>query len=423
MIGCLYTMPITKRSEDGVSTRWLAWGREATSIEAIRHVLLTYPSEPQTIAAGVAAVYRLSNKPREVLKETAFDPRMTTLAALQHVPAADLDLAELPIDVDDAAPDLLRLSLLLVGLGRAPPFMLNPSHSNEEMVRVLGRHDDVMVAQYSVWAITENPALGIRHLGVPLKNIEAQPQNVRAWMLQALGMDGAAAPGHVEIIAYGSSDPAPEARAGLAAGLKNTFFDGLEPLILNWFGSEADAETRSHLLEHMTRQAGQAVSYEDAVCALYEFEPGGSLLRRRLEAAAEGLPLYRKLKAIDHGGSADLFGGTNVTNTFNIHGNVQGGAVSIGGNATNNGSVVVEADLAQARHLLSEAERIVGGHAEEGSQKTEVLRSITEAKTDPTAEKAARALTVMKALGAAAEWGEALAPIVGLISKHFGLGG
>ena len=49
-----------------------------------------------------------------------FDPQMTTLAALQHVPAHFLDLTELPLDVDKATPSLLKLALLVVGLGHSP---------------------------------------------------------------------------------------------------------------------------------------------------------------------------------------------------------------------------------------------------------------------------------------------------------------
>ena len=51
---------------------------------------------------------------------------------------------------------------------------------------LLGKHHDPVVSQYSIWAITENSALGVADLGIDLKNIEQLPANVRAWVFQLL---------------------------------------------------------------------------------------------------------------------------------------------------------------------------------------------------------------------------------------------
>jgi hypothetical protein len=91
---------------------------------------------------------------------------MVTLAALQHVDANKLDLSALPLDVETASPDLLKLGLVVVGLDRAPLNMFHPKHDNAQIVKALGGHHDRIVSQYSIWAITENRTLRLADLGV-----------------------------------------------------------------------------------------------------------------------------------------------------------------------------------------------------------------------------------------------------------------
>jgi hypothetical protein len=122
---------------------------------------------------------------------------------LQHIPAKNLDLVGLPLDVDQASPDLLKLALIVVGLGRSPENLLNPRHTDAEMVRVLGRHDHPEVSQYSVWAITENGNLGVKDLGIPIDDIDDYPPNVRAWVLQLLAMEADDDQPYWEVIRYG----------------------------------------------------------------------------------------------------------------------------------------------------------------------------------------------------------------------------
>jgi hypothetical protein len=148
-------------------------------------------------------------------------------------------------------------------------------------------------------------------------------------------MDAEDAEQNFEYVELGTRDPAPEARAGLALGLKDTYFDGVEALVLDWFTAEPDIEVSQHLLDHMVKQASNCLSYEAMVLEVYERAPISSSLRQRMEAGAAGTPLYGKFKRMD--GSMDLFRGVlRVTNnTFNVSGNIQGGAVSLGGDATN----------------------------------------------------------------------------------------
>jgi hypothetical protein len=73
--------------------------------------------------------------------------------------------------VENASPDLLKLALVVVGLDRAPQNMVHPRHDNSQLVRALGVHHDNVVSQYSIWAITENQSLGLKDLGVDIRNI------------------------------------------------------------------------------------------------------------------------------------------------------------------------------------------------------------------------------------------------------------
>src|SRR5258708_5554203 len=186
-------------------------GREETAMEAVMRTLKQYSEEPQTSAAAIAAIYRMSRKASDILRKLSFDEQMMTLAALQHVDANKLDLSALPLNVETASPDLLRLALVVVGLDRAPFNMLHPRYENAQLVKALGGHDDKIVSQYSVWAITENRSLGLGDLGIDIRNIEQQPPNVRAWMFRLIAMTAEDAERNFEYIELGMRDPVAEA--------------------------------------------------------------------------------------------------------------------------------------------------------------------------------------------------------------------
>ena len=107
-------------------------------------------------------------------KRYEFPNDVIVLAALQRSEIADVDIANTRINIETASPDILKLALIVVGVDNAPEHIFHPRHRNEEIVRVLGAHDDDLISQYSIWAVTENDALNISHLGVDLKDIESQ---------------------------------------------------------------------------------------------------------------------------------------------------------------------------------------------------------------------------------------------------------
>ena len=181
-------------SDDAKVQRWslnalAQFGAAGHCRRAILHALNSYHRDPEVLAAAIAALFRVSRRASEELRQLGLDEQMVTLAALQHVPADQLDLSSLPVNVENTDSELIKLGLLVVGLDKAPPHMFDPDYDNREIVRVLGLHDDPLVSQYSIWAITENSGLGVNDLGIDLKNTEQQPANVRAWIYQLLAMD------------------------------------------------------------------------------------------------------------------------------------------------------------------------------------------------------------------------------------------
>jgi hypothetical protein len=401
IVGLLYTQTRDEKVRRWALNALARLGREPTCMEAIKHTLERYPDEPQTSAAAIAAIFRLSRKAAEILKKLAFDEQMVALAALQHVDANKLDLSALPVNVETASADLLKLALIVVGLDRAPDNMLHPRHSNPQIVRALGGHNDSIVSQYSVWAITENAGLGLGDLGIDIRNIEQQPSNVRGWLFRLVGMNASADEPYIEYIQLGMEDDVVEARTGLAIGLKDTYFDGLEPLVLDWVTSEPDQDVNEHLIEHMIKNVGQNQNYEAMVLEIYERAPPNSSLRRRMEVCASGTALYGKLMRVSMVGTGDLFRGATINmnkNTYNISGGIQGGAVAVGGNAENQGSVQIHYNPQTIEALqseLSKAERELELLSLDPDLKKQALEHVREAKASPTPEKLRKVVSVL----------------------------
>lgn len=231
-------------------------------------------------------------------------------AAAQHNQAFMPQLRNARLDIDSAEPIDLRMATILVGLDRAPTRLLSPRHNNATMIGQLNSHDDPMVAQYSVWAIVGNRYLDLRNLKTSLYDIEAQPPNVRGWIYRLIAKNTSAAEKYQDIIQAGSKDSFVNAREGLAEGLRDTSFSGIDEIVVGWYLAEENDTVRQRLLDHMAGKSASYERYEQLVVDAYERAAQRSLARARLEAAARGTELYAKLKSIDlEAEKADLFSG------------------------------------------------------------------------------------------------------------------
>jgi len=395
IVGILFT------SQDEKVRRWALnalarFGRPAISLAPVLGVLEDFSDEPQTAAAAIAAIYRMQpNGATEIISGLGmFDPQIRVLAAMQHVDAAKLDQRGLSINIEIAPPDVLKLGLIVVGLDRAPANLFHPRHSNGEIVRVLGTHHDCIISQYTVWAIAENDNLGLCDLGIPISSIETQPANVRAWIYQLIAMSPATAEANLEYIELGAGDPETEARLGLAVGLRETYYDGIEALILDWFSGETDQEVVQALLDHMIRQSSKCPTYEEAAIQSYEKEGPGSAARKRMEAHATGLPLYARFQRISYDGSNDLFRSMTIMNTT-INGGIQAGAVSVNGDATNMGTTNIHYQpqtIEAIQTELTKAIREIHTSTADPDLKEQALEHVRAAQADPTPDKLTKAI-------------------------------
>ena len=403
-------------------------GDADTCVPAIQHIIRNHAGEPQTVAAGIAALYKLCirSDPEDALAGISFDPQMRTLAALQHVSASKLDLKDLPLDVEKAATDLLKLALLVVGLDRSPDNLLNPRHSDSEMVKALGRHHDPIVSQYSVWAITENDNLYLKHLGIDLKNIEILPDNVRGWLFQLLAIEANETESHWEYINLGMSDPSPEARKGLAVGLANTFVDIFEPLVISWVATETAPDVRQQIMDHIVRFSERSRTYERYALEIYDGEPAGSALRESMEASAVLTPMYRKLKQIG-ADAPDLFGRNVIVveKQYNI-GSVNAGAVGIDGStAVNTGTANIqtlsEQQVRTVHSELAKLEAALHGSSLTDDQKKQALTCVSEAKEDPSPVKVGKVIEFIGHLSTLTQMATSLAPYAAALGGALGL--
>jgi hypothetical protein len=382
-------------------------GRSSFCLDAIIHILMAHSGDLDSVAAGIAAVYKLSRNPSRVLASMSLDGQMVTLAALQHIPPSKLDLSSFPINIDIASPEILRLALVAVGLGKAPEPTFG-NYTQQDIIKALGGHDDILVSQYAVGAITENPRFTVADLAFDIKDVEQKAANIRAWVFQLLAMRPDSAIEYQEYLTLGSRDDKVEPRIGLATGLRDTFYDGLEELVLEWVYSEADVEVRNLLIDHMIRQAARCPLYESHVLDFYQREPPGSLLQWRMEASAIGTPMWGAFKRIEQ---PDLLRRvtyvTNHNNTFNFNGNVLSPGAAFGGDVTNTemknqfGPAMSQALLSQISRARREVEGIIVDAEVEGT-KAEALESLRAAQTEPTEGRLSKAVAALEKLQTAA---------------------
>ena len=280
-------------------------GTQQGAANSVTAALSRHVEDPEIIGAAIAALAALYRGAVPELPSNAPVPHeMRVLAALQTVTAAQLGKVQLQIDIEHADAELLKLALIVIGLNRDIQHLFHPRFENGDLVRVLGQHDDPVVRQYSVWAVTENAALDLKHLGISFDQTEAESENVQAKLLELGASSIVDLTERQDLIIAGSSYPSVLAREGLAKGLLRNYYNGLEGVTLDWARTEADMRVRVLLAEHFGRFADRLPSYE--VMATDLAAEGGDL-RRHVLRGADGKALQRKLKQ-EEPALADLFG-------------------------------------------------------------------------------------------------------------------
>jgi hypothetical protein len=403
-------------------------------LEAVKHVLNKYSDSPQTAASAVAALYALTKDGQEFLKDVKIVPReIVVLGALQNAPLNVIDISQTRINIDHSSAEILKLALVIVGLDRAPENVFDPKFDNAQIVSALGKHDDRIVSQYSIWAIVENDNLDLHDLGVNLPDIEGMPTNVRSWLYRLVGDGLDSLQNCVEYVRLGAEDCSLEARTGAAIGLRGSYIDGLDPLILDWYYGEEEGDIQNYLLEHMVNASSSCLAYETHILNSYEDAEPDSLRRQRIETVAEGTPLYGEL--IRRKSDAPMLfqqpmiiveGDLNMTNIKT--GNIQGGAVAIGGDATNNAPTsnyynaeiieLIKSEIENARSTVSDCDI-------SEAQRRELEDAFNIALTSPEPTKIERVISILgeigRVIGSATEQGAKIAKNIAAICAAAGV--
>jgi hypothetical protein len=420
------TLGLSERQDNPKVQRWvlnsLAQVGLADFQPAILRALEDHASDPGIVTAGVAALYKLSPATAEAnLRKLGFPGQMVTLAALQHVRPEKLRLVGLPVNVQTAHPETIKAALVVVGLDRAPPHLFDPNYSNAEIVKVVGKHDDPMVSQYSVWAITENPSLNINDMGIAPSDVASRPENVRGWVYRLSAMSEAYCLQHLDFVEQASMDESVKARLGLAHGVKDTFFGALVPIVLDWLTREMNAEVRQEILDHVITHANKSHAYHEHAVDAYRRADQAD--RERMRGTAAGKALFSTFKQIDYQLGGDLF---VTNNTFNIQ-NSQIAALSASGTAINTGQVVQYQPhvVELLKRELARAGTTIESLDIPEAEKRELTSAIADAQADPNSGTLNR---VVAALSKAAEVvtavvgaEETLGQIIQSVSKLAGL--
>jgi hypothetical protein len=181
---------VLQDKQDAKVVRWCLnalaqFGRLASCRSYVEAALTNYAGDPEIEAAGVAALCRMyRGNVSDIEALGHIDPVIWKLAALQNTDPAKIGIGDISIEIYKAAPAVLRLGLITVGLNKDIENLFHPKHKNAEFVRHLGQHDDSVVQQYSVWSVIENRRLTFEDLGIPLDRIESLAPNVQSKMYQ-----------------------------------------------------------------------------------------------------------------------------------------------------------------------------------------------------------------------------------------------
>jgi nucleoside phosphorylase len=296
--------------------RWalntLALAGTRKNVVAIVEAIQRNREDPDILGAGISALCALLPEDEARSELTKADLPIEgsiLLAAVQHSGHFQNELRVTRVNIDNAGSTELRRAGILVGLDRAPENLFSLSLHNDQVIGELNAHPDHIVAQYSIWATYESPKLGLKNLRLPLHDIASKPINVRKYVYQLIAKDIATAQDNLDFLVMGSEDESADARAGLATGLRDIYFDALETVVLDWYEDEETDLVKQRLLEHMAKNASRCPSYRGPVLRAYESSDANSLTRARLESAARDTELYLDMKKIVyHADGRDLFG-------------------------------------------------------------------------------------------------------------------
>ena len=395
-----------------------------------------YGESKQVLVSAASCIYSLCRDAEKVVRtKTHIDPNTAYLAACRVSSWENLSFPPPPILIDTALPDDLKSALILVGTERAPPALFHPHHTNKRIIEELFKHDDPIVRQYCFWALCENDTFDFMSLPSNMKNIGNLSDNVRVWAYHLAGKYDLDLPRRLELLKDCSRDAYPKARLGLAKGIKGSYFDGLENIVVDWFQDEVDAEVRLRLLEHMALFSEETLLYDDYVCSFYGSGQLSAHEKEHILEAASQKALYPKLKKImgqsdpmfDFGFDGRTLVSVNIGGNNNAPINIAGRDITQTANISLNPEQVkeLETNIAEVELILDEPD--VQGLVDE--QAADVKALISEVRKEPKLDKVKKLVDGLAAFNESLDKitplkdkAKKLLPFVVAIKTYFGFG-
>lgn len=302
---------LTVNSLDRKVVRWCLnviarFGTVQNTRNSVLHALTTYDQDTEIIASAVsslAALYR--GQLPQIRQLNDVPPEVKLLASLQTVAPNLLNFKDVSINIDKSDNETLKLALVTVGLNKDIEHLLHPRYPNRQIIKSLSNHDDSIIRQYCVWAILQNDTLDLNDLGISLHDFEKQPGNVQSKLLQLGASSLEDLVERQDLIIKGSNSNILDAREGLARGIRNSFYDGLPEVTLQWFDTESAEIIRLELSEHFARFSRESPTYYSHAL---EIAQQSREYKERVLLGAEGRPLYAAIRALEDSGTIDLFG-------------------------------------------------------------------------------------------------------------------
>lgn len=377
-------------------------GKPQSSLQSILNAIQQFHDEPQVVSAAIVAAHKMSAGANSLISRLdTIEPKLVMLSAMQASGKPLRTQSKLTIDIDHDGEILRRLSLVNIGLGKAPENLFDPRYPNREIVSVLSREGEPMVSQYAVWAIAENELLSVADLGIPFNRIDDQPINVQAYIHRMYGEKGAQDAQQHEILSVGLESSHRKIRLETAIGIASRYHDGLDTIVGPSVLNESDEDVFQQLLDHVVRHADRSSIYRNIALQQYEIAQGDDILRLRMRAAGVGKEILNDFREFDEEMQLGFLKAIRVekvvNNTWNNNGPVQGN-IAQGGNAVNTGTVNSQtvANSADAVKWLKTAEIGIQDVPLADETKQQLLDVIRAAQASPTKENIGVAHTLLE---------------------------
>jgi len=146
-------------------------------------------TDADAFAAGLSALAHIL--PRDELEKVLAKADVpvdasTVLALSQQTDSFQKELNNLLLDPHKCDVNQLRSATVLIGLNKSPDTLFSSKFPVSSIIGDFNSHDDIIVAQYSFWAVVERHDLGIENIRISPKDFHTLPPNVQSWAYRVL---------------------------------------------------------------------------------------------------------------------------------------------------------------------------------------------------------------------------------------------